>query len=179
MHMPTVPAVTVVLALACASSPGCLTVGAGGMSSATGEPLSAPSPGHFRQGRAPVDEEDFYAIAGDDLAVRAVQAHRRSLIATQVGGQFIGYAAIAGLLLGAGALAGGVVLVTEQGPIGLALLVPGTLVMAGSFIAIPLGFVFAANAAAQMSRPVLPHGRALDAADRYNHRAQRPRRRRR
>lgn len=148
---------------------GCLTLAASGYASDTGDPLSSPRHGAFRQGRTPIDEEEFYAIAGDDHAVAIVRAQREGLVAEQIGWQIVGYGAIPVMLAGIGGLAGGIALLDEDiDGLGAGVLVAGTLVMVASFIAIPLGFVFAEDAAEAMSDPVLPHGRALDAADRYN-----------
>lgn len=147
---------------------GCLTVAGSGMARESDDPLTAPKHGLFLQGRTAIDEQDFYALAGDKQAVRVIEDHRAALVAAQVSGQAVGYAGIAGTLLGAGALGAGVAWRDENKLVGLPLIIPGAVLMMVSFVAIPLGFGDAADAADAMSRPILPHGRALDAADQYN-----------
>lgn len=153
------------------SATGCLTLAGSGYASDTGDMLSSPAHGAFRQGRTPIDEEDFYTIAGDDHAVAVVRAQREGLVAEQIGWQLVGYGAIPMMFAGIGGLSAGIALLDEDiDGLGAGVLVAGTLVMVASFVAIPLGFVFASDAADAMSDPVLPHGRALDAAGRYNER---------
>lgn len=161
--------VIAVVSAVCLQASGCLTVAGSGMHDATGEALSSPRPGDFRQGRSRIDEGDFYRIAGDARAVSAIQQHRSGLVAEQIGWQVFAFSGIPGIVASSAALAGGIVLLTEyDNDLGIALVVPGALFLMGSIAAIPLGFVYADEAGDAMLAPVLPHGRALDAADRYN-----------
>jgi hypothetical protein len=67
----------------------------------TGEPLSAEWVATFRQGKSPIDEQDFYAIAGDKNASNEIATEReKGILFNRVG---IGLAAvgIAGLVGGA------------------------------------------------------------------------------
>ena len=143
----------------------------------SGEPLSVVGSGQnigFRQGSRPIDEQDFYSIAGDGGAADTIRNRRRSLVVEQMAWQAVGLAGI-----------GGIVWTTVAGPIGLVALLPGVGLMMGSIVAVPLAYVYADDAASFMSRPMLPKSRATAAANRYNKRlgttssGERPRRRQR
>jgi hypothetical protein len=87
----------------------------------TGEPLSAEWVATFRQGKTPIDEQDFYAIAGDRSASSEIATEReKGILFNRVG---IGLAAvgIAGLVGGAtinGKLYGGALLLPIGGVMG-------------------------------------------------------------
>ncbi|HEY4224049.1 MAG TPA: hypothetical protein VGO62_21990 [Myxococcota bacterium] len=158
-------------AACCASAAGCLTTNPAGLSRTTGEALSVDShtdPPRLRQGSSAIDEQDFYEIAGDAASVQMIRAHRQAIVWKQAGAQLGGYAGIGGIVVGGGALAGGIVWTVQDGPIGLVALLPGALIVTGSIIAIPVGFASAADYADMESEPLLPSGRALAAAKRYN-----------
>ena len=154
----------------------------------SGEPLSVVGSGQnigFRQGSRPIDEQDFYSIAGDGGAADTIRNRRRSLVVEQMAWQAVGLAGIGGIVVGAGVMAGGIVWTTVAGPIGLVALLPGVGLMMGSIVAVHLAYVYADDAASFMSRPMLPKSRATAAANRYNKRlgttssGERPRRRQR
>ncbi len=163
--LPTVLAI----ALVGVGASGCLTVAGSGLNDATGDSLAAPAPGDFRQGRSRIDEEDFYRIAGDARAVEAIRQHRAGLVNEQIWLQVLAYSGIPAIVASSVALGGGIVMLSEyDNDLGIALVVPGALLLMGSIAAIPLGLVYAEEAGEEMLYPVLPHERALDAADRYN-----------
>jgi hypothetical protein len=148
---------------------GCLTLNPANQVRANGEALRVDDDGALRQGNSEIDEQDFYAIAGDKKALAQVRNHRFDLITTQIAGQVAGAAGIGGIVIGGGTLAGGIVWTADQGPIGLLLLIPGALVLTGSIIAVPVGYAMAANAADELTTEyVLPRERASAAAKRYN-----------
>ncbi len=158
-------------ALVIASSAACLTANPAMHQRATGEALVVDSRGYLRQGRAAVDEQDFYEIAGDAAAVQAVRGRRAKIFAAELATQLgVGYGGVAGAVVGGGALAGGIVWTVIDGPIGLIGLIPGALLLTASIVAIPLGFAYAADIGDEMYDPVLPGARAEAAARRYNQR---------
>jgi hypothetical protein len=118
---------------------------------ATGEPLQAGWAG-FRQGSTPIDEQDFYRIAGDGSGADEIAAYRsRGITYNRVG-----------LVL---ALIGGAALVTLGASDDAT--VRGA---AGAFvIALPIGgfLTYSGQARAHKER-VLPDWRATEDADRYN-----------
>lgn len=82
-----------------------------------------------------------------------------------------GAGGIGGIVVGGGALAGGIVWTVDQGPIGLLLLIPGALLLTGSIVAVPVGYAMAASAADELTGEyVLPPERAKAAAKRHNNR---------
>ena len=78
----------VVLVLALAAS-GCLTLNPASHPRTTNARLHVEG-GRFFQGRNQIDEQDFYELAGDKDAVKKIQARRRGLVGTQLGGQAAG-----------------------------------------------------------------------------------------
>lgn len=154
----------------CLGGSGCLTVNPATHPRRTNDDLhvSPRSSAPFRQGKRPVDEQDFYELAGDRGAVNLIKNERRTLVGTQMAWQGMGLLSIAGVGVGAGGLAAGVVWVQQEGPIGLIALLPGTFLMMGSIVAIPLSYVYAADAADAMVEPILPMSRAEKAADKAN-----------
>jgi hypothetical protein len=153
-----------------AGGTGCLTTNPARGAKATGEYLSVTEHGGFRQGGQAIDEQDFYRIAGDSLAVAAVRHRRLNLVAEQMAWQAAGLAGIGGLVLGAGVMAGGIVWTTASGPIGLVALLPGVGLFMTSLVLVPLAYVWAADAADAMTAPTFNVQRARTAADRYNRR---------
>ncbi len=164
---------------------GCLTTNPAASAYPTGEELTVTSRGDdfgFTQGSRPIDEQDFYHVAGDDDAVATIRQRRRVLVGDQLAWQAVGLASIGGIVVGGGVMAGGIVWTSESGPVGLLALLPGVGLLMGSVIAVPLAYVYADDAAGMMSSPVLSRSRAVSAAKRYNQRldadgADRPRRR--
>jgi hypothetical protein len=139
-----ITAATVALTAACAGP------GAEGVA-ATGEPLTYEW-NTFRQGSMPVDEQDFYRIAGDDDAVREIGSSRRH-------GTI--YETVGGVL----ALVGATALITYASSND-----PGTRNAAGPLIlALPIGGITAIIGSQKRSRSrVLPDWRAQETAARYN-----------
>jgi hypothetical protein len=160
-------AALVVLALAPLGA--CVTLNPAAHVRPTGERLVADERG-YRQGDERLDEQDFYALAGDGDAVRRIQSRRRSLLGEQLAGQATGAAGVGAMLVGAAAMTGGIVWTAEQGSRGLLLLLPGVAVLVGGFVAAPLGYVWAADAAEGMDDRVLPVARARAAAQRAERR---------
>lgn len=165
------------LALVALTAGGCLTLNPANQTKATGAPLVVDARGgsyRLLQGRSPIDEQDFYGIAGDGAAQREVRATRNDLVASQIAGQSAGAGGIGAALAGGGALAGGIVWTAQDGPIGLVLLLPGALLLTAGVVAIPVGYAMAASAADELwqasSSPLLPQQRAEAAASRYNRR---------
>jgi hypothetical protein len=74
--------------LALAAS-GCLTLNPASHPRTTNARLHVEG-GRFFQGRNQIDEQDFYELAGDKDAVKKIQARRRGLVGTQLGGQAAG-----------------------------------------------------------------------------------------
>ncbi len=167
----------VVFVVANLCSVGCLTTNPARGVRANGEALSA-SNGRLRQGTAVLDEQDFYTIAGDTAAVGTIQRRRASLTAEQIAWQATGLAGIGGIVIGAGGLAAGIVVLDVYGPIGLAVLLPGVFLMTGSIVLVPLAYVWADEAADAMYARTFSTARAREAADRYNDRRRAPPRRR-
>src|SRR5687768_13263974 len=87
---------------------GCLTLNPANQTRANGQPLRVDDDGALRQGSSEIDEQDFYAIAGDKRALQEVRNHRFDLITTQIAGQVAGAAGIGGIAIGGGTLAGGI-----------------------------------------------------------------------
>lgn len=172
MHLRRARARLVVVALvlaASSSAAGCLSL----------NPARHPRPsdaelrvdgGRFYQGGTQLDEQDFYEVAGDKNAVRTIRNHRTALIGEQLGGQAAGAGGIGGVVVGGAGLAGGIVWTVQDGPIGLVMLIPSALLLTGSIVAIPVGYVAAAEAADELEsgEPLLPLSRAKDAARRRN-----------
>jgi hypothetical protein len=147
---------------------GCLTLNPAQGTRANGDALTTPRPGQYLQGRTPVDAEDFYAIAGDKDAVRRVRNHRAALVGTQMAWLSVGAVSIPATLAAGGDLAAGIVVMDDNRGAGIGLVIGSALLMTAGIVGIPLGFALAAQAGNEMWRPVLPHGRAQDAAERYN-----------
>ncbi len=166
-----VAAVFVVVSAVGAS--GCLTTNPANNIRATGEALSVEG-GRFRQGGTPIDEQDFYAIAGDKSAVATIRQQRASLTVEQIAWQATGLAGIVGIGADGGVMAAGIVITSEYGPIGLTALLPGVFFMTGSIVLVPLAYVWAAEAADAMYVQVTPTARAQKAADRYNDHRRKP-----
>jgi hypothetical protein len=161
--------VNLVALLALAPATGCVALNPARHVRATGERLSVDERG-FRQGDEALDEQDFYALVGDDEAVRRIRARRRALLGDQFAGQAMGAAGVGAALVGAAAMTGGIVWTAEQGAPGLLLLLPGVFVLFGGMVVAPLGYVWADDAADAMDDRVLPVSRARHALERSRRR---------
>jgi len=118
---------------------------------ATGEPLSVEFASTYRQGKNPIDEHDFFRIAGDRQATAQIE-HQR--------GRGIFYNRVGLILAGIG-LTGLVVASTTDGAVART----GT----GATLLLPLGGVMAfygRNVAEEHG--IVDAGRAREAANRYN-----------
>jgi hypothetical protein len=116
--------------------------------SATSEQLSADWPGTFRQGNNPIDEHDFYRIAGDqESASQIAQQRHKGVTVNRIG--------IVLALVGLGALVASVA--TEQRGV------------AAGGIALPVGGVMAywGKLTAEKT-PQISISHARESADRYN-----------
>jgi hypothetical protein len=134
-----------------------------------GEPLRVENDEHghyFSQGRYNLDEQDFFAIAGDKTAAAAVKKRRDEIESSQRWAHFTGVSGIGLFLAGFGVMAaGGVLYAPEHG--GLAF-VPGGAVVIGGGVAAVVGILQLNAAVAAMGEPVLPRFRAEQAARAYN-----------
>jgi hypothetical protein len=103
---------------------------------------------------APTDAVELYDEASRSFVSLAPLRHARlahnAVVLRDGVYDAVGAGSIAAIVVAGGLLAGGIVWTTTSGPIGLIAVIPGAVLLMASIVAVPLAFVAARDAGAQM-----------------------------